>query len=77
MLRPICLPGELMSRKTIFAILAALLLAAGLSYFYGGHTAPAGQPALLALTPQNVSVLGHAFNDSKGDVRLLVLLSPT
>ena len=66
-----------MTRKTILAIPAALLLGAGLFYFYGGYTAPAGQPALVALTPQNLSSIEEAFNAAKGDVRLLVLLSPT
>ena len=65
-----------MPRKAFIAILAVLLLGAGL-YFYGGHTAPAGQPALVNLAPQNLSSIEGAFNQAKGDVRVLVLLSPT
>ena len=65
-----------MSRKIFLTIPAALLLGAGL-YFYGGHTAPPTQPALVALTPQNLSTIENAFNEAKGDVRLLLLLSPT
>jgi hypothetical protein len=66
-----------MTRKTILAIPATLLLGVGLFYFYGGHTVPAGQPALVTLTPQNLSGIEEAFNAAKSDVRLLVLLSPT
>jgi hypothetical protein len=65
-----------MNRKSFLAIPAALLLA-GLYYFYGGHTAPANQPALVNLTPQSLSTIESAFNEAKTDVRLLVLLSPT
>jgi hypothetical protein len=65
-----------MTRKIFLAIPAALLLSAGL-YFYGGHTAPPTQPALVDLTPQTLSKIENAFNEAKGDVRLLVLLSPT
>jgi hypothetical protein len=66
-----------MTRKTILAFPAALLLGAGLFYFYGGHSVPAGQPPLVDLTPQNLSTIEDAFNGAKGDVRLVVLLSPT
>ncbi len=66
-----------MTRKTLLAIPAALLLGAGLFYYSGGHTAPAGQHVLVALTQENRSTIEDAFNAAKGDVRLLVLLSPT
>jgi len=65
-----------MTRKTFVAIPAALLLAAAL-YFYGGHTAPPTQHALVSLTPQNLSTIEGAFNEASSDVRLLVLVSPT
>jgi hypothetical protein len=39
--------------------------------------APAGQPAIQNLTPQNVADIAHAFNAAQGDARVLVLLSPT
>jgi hypothetical protein len=65
-----------MTRKGFFAIPAALLVGAGL-YFYGGHTAPPTQPALVDLTPQTLSKIESAFNEAKDNVRLLVLLSPT
>ena len=65
-----------MTRKAFLAIPAALLLCAGI-HFYGGHTVPPTQPALVDLTSQTLSKIENAFNDSKGDVRVLVLLSPT
>jgi hypothetical protein len=65
-----------MSRQIFLAIPAALLLGAGL-YFYGGHTTPPTQPALVDLTPQTLSKIENSFNEAKGDVRLLMLLSPT
>jgi hypothetical protein len=65
------------SRKFVFGALAALALTAALVYFYGGSQAPSGQPPLVRLTPENISQFESAFNAAKGDVRLLVLLSPT
>ena len=65
-----------MTRKAFLAIPAALLLVAGI-YSCGGHTAPPTQPALVDLTSQTLPKIENAFNDSKGDVRVLVLLSPT
>ena len=66
-----------MTRKTVAIMPVAVVLGAGLFYFYGGHTAPPGQRTLVALTPQNLSSIGDAFNEAKGEVRLLLLLSPT
>lgn len=66
-----------MTRKAFIAMPAALLLGAGFFYLYSGHTVPAGQPPLANLTPQTVSTLEGAFNQACGDVRLLLLLSPT
>lgn len=58
------------------AVLAAVL-AAVLGSVSCGHQAPAGQASLRDLTPQNVAEIKNAFNASKGEVRLLLLLSPT
>lgn len=66
-----------MNRKTILMVAAALLVGCGLFYFYGGHAAPPGQPALVDLTPQNLSAIESAFDDSRNETRLLLLLSPT
>ena len=68
---------NLMTRKALIAIPAALLLGAGLFYFYGGHTVPTSQPPLVDHTPQSLSTIERAFNEATGDVRLLLLLSPT
>jgi hypothetical protein len=65
-----------MTRKVFLAIPAAMLLGAGL-YFYGGHVTPQAQPALANLTPENLSTIESAFNESSSDVRVLVMLSPT
>lgn len=66
-----------MNRKTILMIVAALVIGGGLFYFYGGHAAPPGQPALVDLTQQNLSTIENAFDESKSQPRLLLLLSPT
>jgi hypothetical protein len=69
-------PGESVTRKAFLAFPAALLLGVGL-YFYGGHTAPPTQPALVDLTRQTLSTIESAFNEAKSGVRVLLLLSPT
>lgn len=38
---------------------------------------PAGQPSLSILTPENFDQLRTAFNQASGDVRVVLLLSPT
>jgi hypothetical protein len=66
-----------MSRKHILIPAVAIVFAGALFYFYGGHQTPNGQPPLRKLTTQNVAELKNAFNAAKGDVRVLLLLSPT
>jgi hypothetical protein len=66
-----------MKRKYILGALLGVLLLAALLYIYGGSQAPSGQPLLRSLTAQNVAELKSEFNASKGDVRVLLLLSPT
>jgi len=66
-----------MTRRNFALGLAALLIFAGLFYFYGGHQTPAGQPPLANLSAANLSQLKNEFNDSHANVRMLVLLSPT
>jgi len=66
-----------MSRKRIFVLFVALVLAGGLFYFYAGHQTPPGQLPLFELTAQNFATIGEAFNGAKDDVRVLLLLSPT
>lgn len=63
-------------RYVIGAVLLALLVAAAL-YLYGGGQTPSGQPPLRNVTAQNVVEIKDEFNAAKGEVRVLLLLSPT
>lgn len=65
-----------MKRKYVFGALAVLLLA-GLVYFYGRRQAPSRQPPIESLTAQNAAEIKREFNAAKNDVRILLLLSPT
>ena len=58
------------------AILAALLIAAVL-YLYGGSKTPSGQAPLQNLTAHSIADIKNDFNAAKGEVRVLLLLSPT
>jgi hypothetical protein len=60
----------------VLAVVFVGLLALGW-HFHGGEKVPAGQPPLLSLTPANFDQLRAAFNDASGDVRIVLLLSPT
>lgn len=75
--RPTCWPSELVTRRHTLAIVAALVLCGVSFYFYAGHQTPPGQPPLAELTTRNVTDLENAFNAAKGEVRILLLLSPT
>ena len=66
-----------MKRRYVFVAVAVALLLAGIIYFYGGSEAPAGQAPLQSVTAQNVGEIKSAFNAASGDVRALLLLSPT
>jgi hypothetical protein len=46
-------------------------------HFYSGTTVPAGKPALASLTTSNFDGLRTAFNAASGEVRIVLLLSPT
>lgn len=66
--------------KKGFSILAALVFVGLLAlvwHFYGGTRVPAGQPALVSLTSTNFEELRAAFNVASGEVRIVLLLSPT
>lgn len=58
------------------AVLAAVLIGAAI-YLYGGNQTPSGQTSLQNITPQNVPDIKNDFNTAKGEVRVLLLLSPT
>ncbi len=64
------------ARHIVGAVVAALLIAAAL-YLYGGSQTPSGQAPLQNVTAQNVAEIKNDFNAAKGDVRVLLLLSPT
>jgi hypothetical protein len=65
-----------MTRKFFLLVVLAGLIGAIL-FFYAGSRVPSGQPQLETLTSQNVSDIERAFNEAKGDIRVLMLLSPT
>jgi hypothetical protein len=62
---------------SILAVLAVVVLFALGYHFYGGAKVPAGQPPLVSLTSTNFDQLRAAFNAASGDVRIVLLLSPT
>lgn len=66
--------------KKLLSVLAVLMLVGLLALgwrFYGGARVPAGQHPLVFLTSSNFDQLRTAFNASSGDVRIVLLLSPT
>ncbi len=66
-----------MKRVSILLVLVTLgLLPLGWHY-YGGERVPVGQPLLVSLTSRNFDVLRTAFNAASGEVRIVLLLSPT
>jgi hypothetical protein len=66
--------------KKLLSILAVLVLLGLLAlgrHFCRGETVPAGQPPLVSLTSTNFDQLRAAFNAASGEVRIVLLLSPT
>jgi hypothetical protein len=65
--------------KKLLSILAVLVLVGllALGRHYRGETVPAGQPPLVSLTSTNFDQLRAAFNAASGEVRIVLLLSPT
>jgi len=66
-----------MKRLSIVAGLVLVGLFALDWHYYAGTKVPAGQPPLVFLTSTNFDQLRTAFNASSGDVRVVLLLSPT
>jgi hypothetical protein len=64
-------------RVGILAVLVTVGLLALAGHFYGGAKVPAGQPALSSLTSANFDQFRTAFNAASGEVRIVLLLSPT
>ena len=65
------------SKRVVFLIFGAALLALLYWYLWGPTTTPAGQPALVTLSNNNFAAFESAFDDAADVPRLLVLLSPT
>jgi len=63
-------------RLTILAVVFVGLLALAW-HFYGGERVPAGQPPLVSLKSTNFDQIRAAFNRASGEVRIVLLLSPT
>lgn len=66
--------------KRSLSILALLAIVGFLVlgwHFYGGARVPAGQPPLMLLTSSNFDRLRTSFNAASGEVRIVLLLSPT
>jgi hypothetical protein len=66
--------------KNRLAIVAALIVVGLLGlgwYLYRGQRVPSGQPALVSLSAANFDILRSSFNAASGDVRIVLLLSPT
>lgn len=66
--------------KKRLSILAVLVLVALLAlgwHIYGGGKVPAGQPPLVSLTSTSFDQVRTAFNAASGEVRIVLLLSPT
>jgi len=64
-------------RLIILAVLVTAALSALGWHFYGGEKVPVGQPPMVSLTSANFELLRTAFNSAAGDVRVVLLLSPT
>jgi hypothetical protein len=62
--------------STLAVLIVTVLFALGY-HFYGGASVPAGQPPLVSLTSTNFDQLRAAFNAASGEVRIVLLLSPT
>jgi hypothetical protein len=61
----------------VFLLFFPQALAGLLADISSEQKVPAGQPSLSTLTPENFDKLRTAFNAASGDVRVVLLLSPT
>ena len=62
--------------RIVVAVVAITAAVVGQRQF-GTHTTPDGQPALQHLSPASVEAVRSDFNRAVGDVRVILLLSPT
>jgi len=61
----------------VFMLFFPQVLAGLLADISSQQKVPAGQPSLSSLTSENFDQLRAAFNKASGDVRVVLLLSPT
>ena len=59
------------------AVTVALVVAAGGWLKWSPRSVPSGQPALVTLDASSLPAFRSAFDEGQGQVRVLVLLSPT
>lgn len=67
----------MVKRKHVLLLLAAILVFAVYSYYWGSSRTPVGQPPLTSLTSSNFDQFKRVFNDANDRARLLILVSPT
>jgi hypothetical protein len=65
------------TRLSILAAFAIVVLLVVARHFHAGAAVPSGQQPLVSLTPDKIGQLRAAFNKASGDVRIVLLLSPT
>jgi hypothetical protein len=67
-----------MTKRRVLWLVLALALGLTLAwYVWGPRTVPPGQPALATLSPSALETLRADFNRAAGQVRVIILLSPT
>ena len=71
------LGSKIMSKKRILFVAVFLVVFGAGYYFYGGHSTPKGQPALVSFSAGDLTPLKMAFNASASSTRVVVMLSPT
>ena len=64
-------------RRIVIGTWLTVLLVALAWWRFGAHDVPSGQPPLATLDATTVSALREDFNAAAGQVRIIVLLSPT
>jgi hypothetical protein len=61
----------------LFVVIAVVMLAVIVRYYFAGHQVPAGQAPLAELTGKSLDTLKADFNRSADGLRIILLLSPT
>jgi hypothetical protein len=67
-----------MIRRRAFSLTVLVALGAAFVWWqFGTRIVPPGQPPLVTLDSTSVAALRDDFNRAAGDVRIVILLSPT